>query len=331
MSMPNELKQTKEIGRKEILLSVARAPQSSRVFWGASDGKVYSTDLAAEKPEFQEWTGHTSYVTGVALAGKTLVSGSYDGRLIWRDSESGAVVREGEAHAKWIRKVVASHDGKWVASIADDMVCRVWNAADGKLVHELRGHEAKTPQHFPSMLYACAFSADGTRLATADRVGHIVVWDVAEGKQLAAVETPVMYTWDPKQRIHAIGGPRSVAFSPDGKLLAIGGMGQVGNIDHLEGKARVEIFDWQKGERTHEFPGDQFKGLVERLIFAPSGEWLLGLGGDNGGFGQLFDIPGNRVAKQEKAPTHIHDATLNEAADQIVVAAHNKLLIWQVG
>ncbi|MFO0902775.1 MAG: hypothetical protein U0939_07230 [Pirellulales bacterium] len=330
MTLPQELKLAKEINRKEILLSVVRLPQTGRVFCGASDGKVYSTDIEVEKPEFQEWPGHSSYVTGLALAGKTLVSGSYDGRLIWRDAESGAVIRDGEAHAKWIRKVAASPDGRWVASVADDMVCRVWDAVDGKLVHELRGHAVKTPQHFPSMLYACVFSADSARLATVDRVGHVVVWDAADGKPAATLEVPEMYTWDPKQRIHAIGGPRSVAFSPDGKLLAVGGMGQVGNIDHLEGKARVEILDWQKGERTHEFPGEQFKGLVERLVFSPAGDWLLGAGGDNGGFVQLFDLAGNRVAKQEKSATHIHDAALNEAANQLVVAAHGRLQVWQL-
>lgn len=330
MTLPNDVKQLKELGRKEILLSVARAPQATRVYAGASDGKVYVTDIAAEKPEFQEWTGHSSYVTGVALAGKWLVSGGYDGRMIWRDTDSGQVAREFDAHPRWIRRVTATLDGRLVASVADDMVCRIWDGAEGRLVHELRGHALRTPHHFPSMLYACAFSADGTRIATADRVGHVVVWDTADGKQLASVEVPVMYTWDPKQRIHAIGGPRSLAFSPDARLLAVGGMGQVGNIDHLEGKARVEIFDWQKGERTHEFPGEQFKGLVERLIFGPSGDWLLGVGGDSGGFVQVFDLPGNRVHKQEKAPTHIHDAVLNDAADQLVAAAHHKLLVWQV-
>lgn len=330
MPLPNEVKQTREIGRKEILLSVARAKSSARLYLGASDGQVYVTDGAAEKPEFQAWEGHTSYVTGLALAGTSLVSGSYDGQLIWRDAEAGTVIRQVNAHPRWIRRVAASLDGHWVASVADDMVARLWDAASGQLVQELRGHAPRTPNHFPSMLYACTFSADGSRLATADRVGHVVVWEVPSGRQLAAVEVPVMYTWDPKQRIHSIGGPRSLAFSPDGRLLAVGGMGQVGNIDHLEGKARVEVFDWQKGERTHEFPGDQFKGLVEKLLFSPQGDWLLGVGGDNGGFVQVWDLGGNRVHKQEKAATHIHDAVFNEAADQLVAAAHNRLLFWQI-
>src|SRR5438552_257273 len=86
-----------------------------------------------------------------------------------------------------------------------------------------------------SKVYAVAFSADGYRLATGDKVGHVVVWDVESGKQLTTCEAPGMYTWDPVQRLHSIGGIRSLAFSPDGTRLAVGGMGKVGNIDHLEG------------------------------------------------------------------------------------------------
>jgi hypothetical protein len=330
MALPNECKQTKDLSRKEILLSVVRSSATGRVYAGASDGKIHSVDPAAEKPEFTEWEGHGSYVTGVALAGPSLVSGGYDGRLVWRDAASGMISRSLEAHTRWIRKVVASADGRWIASVADDMVCRVWDAADGKLLHELRGHAVRTPQHFPSMLYACAFSPDGARLATVDRVGHVVVWDAAVGKSLATLEVPGMYTWDAKQRIHAIGGPRSLAFSPDGQSLAVGGMGQVGNIDHLEGKTRVEIFRWEKGERSHEFVGDQFKGLVERLIYHSSGEWLLAFGGDSGGSVQVLDLVGNRVHKQEKASTHLHDAVYDESTGTAVIAAHNRLLVWQI-
>src|SRR5438045_7462082 len=95
------------------------------------------------------------------------------------------------------------------------------------------------------------------------------------GNKLAAVEAPTLYTWDPRQRRHSIGGVRSVAFSPDGRLLAAGGTGQINNIDHLEANDRIEIFDWQSGKRTHELVGDKFKGLAESLQFHPNGEWLI--------------------------------------------------------
>ena len=72
----------------------------------------------------------------------------------------------------------------------------------------------------------------------------------------------------------------SLAFSPDGKTLAVGGIGKIGNIDHLEGSPGVEVFDWQTGKRVRtSIEDDQFKGIVNRLEFAPDGAWLLAAGG----------------------------------------------------
>ena len=327
---PDTLKLVKDFPSRGILFSIARVPGGSRAFLGSSDFKVYDIDLAEAKPEPKELGGHTSYVTGVALAGPTVVSGGYDGRLLWWDVEKRAQVRAVDAHTKWIRRVVASPDRKTIASVADDMVCRLWDAESGKMLRELRGHKEKTPNDFPSMLYACAFSPDGKQLATGDKVGHVVIWEVDTGKELATLETPVMYTWDPMQRRHSIGGIRSLAFSPDGKLLAVGGMGKVGNIDHLEGKARVEVFDWRKGERTHEFPGDKFNGLVEQLTFHPEGDWLLGAGGAGDGFLLFYNLKDNKVLRQEKVAMHVHAFALSEDGDTISVVGHGKIMIFEM-
>ena len=102
---------------------------------------MYEADFAAAKFEPKELYAHQSYVTGVALAGKLLVSGSYDGKLTWWDTDAGKIVRTVDAHAKWIRKVIASPDGKIVASVADDMICKLWDAASGKMIRELKGHQ----------------------------------------------------------------------------------------------------------------------------------------------------------------------------------------------
>lgn len=330
MSDPQNIKVVKELNRPGVLFSLARVAGGSRVFVGASDAKVYDLDVMAEKPEPREMSGHESYVTGTVLAGDQLVTGAYDGRLIWWDTQTHQPVRTVAAHQRWIRKLAATPDGSRVVSVADDMVCRVWDASSGELVHELRGHEEKTPHHFPSMLYTCAVSADGALLATGDRVGHNVVWDLAAGKQIAAVETPTMYTWDPKQRIHSIGGVRSLAFSPDSTHLAIGGIGQIGNIDHLGGPARLEVFDWRKNERTHEFSDDKIKGLNERLVFHPENKWLLAAGGDHAGFYQFFDLAAGKSIKQDKAPMHVHDLVLDAAAGEIYAVGHGKIVVWQM-
>jgi WD40 repeat protein len=327
---PDKLKLVKDHSGRGIYFAVARVPGSNRFFLGSSDFKVYDLDLADAKPEPKELGGHGSYVTGVVLAGKHLVSGSYDGRLIWWDTEKREQVRAVDAHAKWIRRVVATPDGKVIASVADDMVCRLWDAESGQKIHELRGHKEQTPHHYPSMLQSCTISADSKYVATGDKVGHVIVWEIATGKEVATLEAPVMYTWDPTQRRHSIGGIRALAFAPAGNLLAVGGMGKVGNIDHLEGKARVEVFDWQKGERTYEFPGDKFNGLVEQLAFHPEGAWLLGAGGAGDGFLLFFNLQDKKVLRQEKVGMHVHGFVLNESADTIYAVGHGKLAIFEM-
>lgn len=330
MPDPTKLKVAKSIDRPGVCFGMARVAGSTLLYYGSSDARVYGLDVMAEKPEAVEFAGqHEGYVMGVALAGTFLVSGAYDGKLVWWETATRNVIRSVPAHTKWIRAVTASPDGKLIASVADDMQCKLWNAETGELVHTLSGHELQTPQHYPSMLFCCAFSNDGTLLATADKVGHVVIWDVAAGKQLAAVEAPTMYTWDPRQRRHSIGGVRSVAFSPDNRLLAVGGTGQINNIDHLEALARLEVFDWKENKRTHEFPGDKFKGLVEALVWHPQGEWLAAAGGDHGGFVKFFDITNNKLLHHDEAPMHIYSLSLGESLDTLYASGHGKLAVLE--
>ena len=328
---PDSLAKVKDFGLPAVAFGVARLPDTDRVFFGSSDFKVREADLSAAKFEPKELYAHDSYVTTVGLAGQTLISGGYDGKLKWWDTEKRTAIRTTDAHAKWIRQLRVSPDGKLAVSVADDMLAKVWDIQSGQLVRELKGHAAKTPHHFVSMLYACAFSDDGKHIATADKAGKVLIWETATGNQVGTFEAPVMYTWDSKQRLHSIGGIRSVAFSPDGKRLAVGGMGKVGNIDHLEGKARVEVFDWRAGKQVAEFESDKFKGLVNQLRWAPDGTWLVGAGGAGEGCVLFFDPTAKKVLKQEKAPMHVHDMVLNEKADSLLLAGHNKLVLYKLG
>lgn len=320
----------KTVARPEIVFAMARVPGSRRVIFGGSDFHVYDADLSAEKPNPRAMGAHESYVTSLARAGRWAVSGGYDGRLNWWDLPWGDRVRSVEAHSRWIRDVAASPDGAIVASVADDMACRLWDASTGTLIRELHGHEAMTPHGYPSMLFACAFDPDGRFLATADKVGHIVVWEVATGRPAASLEAPVMYTWDPVQRRHSIGGIRALAFAPDGASLAVGGIGKIGNIDHLEGPARVEVFDWRKGERTRSFTAEMPKGIVERLAYHPDGDRILAVGGANDGFLLLLDLESQAIRAQAKAPTHVHDADFGDDPATLFTAAHGSVGIYAI-
>jgi len=323
---PPKFKVSREISREDIFFSLARVAGSERVFLGSSNGSVYALDCAG-KLDPVAMPGHTSYVTGLALAGEQLVSGSYDGQLIWWNAATRETTRKIKGHDRWIRDVKSSPDGKLIASVGDDMVCRLWDAETAKLKHELRGHEPMTPTQFTSMLYTCAFSADGHLLATADRVGHIVVWDVTEAKSIATVEAPELYTWDGKQRIRSIGGVRSLAFSPDAKLLAAGGIDRVGNVDGLSAKARVDIFEWQDKKHIASLKMEK-NGLIEFLAFHPKGDWLLAAGGEGKGLLAFIDPAGKKIIVENEAPMHIHKIALDEDCRRLFAAGHKKFALF---
>jgi WD40 repeat protein len=327
---PQKLKMVKDLGRPEICFSIARVPNTNRLFYGASDGKVYHVDFGAEKLEPQAMDGHSSYVTGVALAGSNLISGSYDGSLIWWNPETRQVIKKiDNAHAKWIRNLVATPDGKYVISVADDMLAKVWNASTYELVHTLADHQALTPHHYPSMLYACNTTADSSLLVTGDKVGHVVIWELATGKKLGSIEAPGLYTWDPSQRRHSIGGIRSVAFSHDNKLVAAGGIGLIGNVDHLDGPSRLEVYDWKENKKVYETEDSKFKGLIERIAFDPQGQWIVAAGGDHSGFINFYTPADGKIIKQEKYGTHIHSFVVNEGNDTLFLAGHGKIARWE--
>jgi WD40 repeat protein len=327
-SQPRNLRTVREIARRDILLSVARVPKTGRLIVASSDGKVHEVDASQTSGATRELANHGRYVTSVRLAGQTVISGGYDGRLIWWDLERAREVRNVEAHTRWIRQLALSADGTKLASVGDDMVGRLWNVATGERVHELRGHAIRTPQGFSSMLYCCAFSADGRHLATGDRVGHIKIWEVANGREVAAVDAPALYTWDGVQRIRSIGGVHALAFSPDGAHLAVGGVGQIGNVDALQGPSRVEIFNWSRRERVLEFTGQN--GIVNRLIYQPQGEWLCAIGGGSNGLVMFYNPTGRSMIHQGNVPMHVHDAAFDEDFTTLYAVGHNKIAVLEL-
>ncbi len=172
------------------------------------------------------------YVKSLALSpdGKLIAAGHYQA-LTLIDPAAWAVKRNVGSHTGYVTGVAFSPDGKLVASACEDGQARIWNVADGKMVHVL-GRESSMP------MLAIAFSPDGKRLATAagdeSRVtltGEVKVWDAATGKEL----------WSFHNHHQAATG---VAFSPDGKWLASTGFDK-----------RVILYDLSRGKATSFFDG----------------------------------------------------------------------------
>ncbi len=326
---PRNLRNVREINRSGIHFSLARVPNTSRILVANSENKVVELDASVANPTPRELADHGRYVTCVRLAGNTVISGGYDNRLIWWDLQANRQIRTNDTHTRQLRQLAVSPDGTKLASVADDMVCKLWNIADGTLIRDLRGHEERTPTHFTSMLYCCAFSNDGTKLATGDRVGRVCIWNVANGERLSTVEVPSLYTWDATQRIRSIGGIRSLAFSPDGTQIAVGGVGQIGNVDGLSGPSRVEVHDWARRTRVHEFQGTQ-QGLFNKLVWHPQNQWLCAIGGGGNGFIAFHDMRNRTMIHQMNLPMHVHDSTFSEDWTTLYHVGHQKIVVQEM-
>lgn len=323
------LKATNEWPGQEIIFCLAVDPNRHRLWFGCSDAAVYYLPLNEEKAERVnlEGEGHSSYVTGAVLDGQKLITSGYDKKLVWWDTESGQQIKAITAHDSWIRRIALTPDHR-VISVGDDMQCRVWDAANGETLGSFTDHEKMTPHHYPSMLYALDISSDGSCIATGDRVGHIAIWNSQTLEKTAELETPEMYTWDPKQRRHSIGGIRSLAFSPDKTKLAVGGMGKVGNIDHLDGPSRIEVFDINSGERIQMMEDSKNKGLVEQMQWSPDGKQLLSVGGNHKGFISVHEVETGEQSHIVEHSGHIHAFSTDFENQVIITAAHQRLARW---
>jgi WD40 repeat protein len=98
-----------------------------------------------------------------------------------------------------------SPDGKYLANAGVDRVVYLWETTNWKLTRKLSGHE--------DMISSLDFSNDGRMLATGgfSEVSNrspvkVILWDLGSGKSIRTVTAPMR-----------VG---SVAFAPDGKLLA---------------------------------------------------------------------------------------------------------------
>lgn len=314
-------------------LSVVHEPKSDRLWLGHIDFGIYTVDFTADKPSAERvLTGHTSYVSSLALLGDTLVSASWDRTLRWWDIRERKSIRSVDAHQAWVRQIAVDPKGLLLASVSDDMTCSLWEATTGKPLHTLSGFEKRLPRYdYPNKLYACALTPDGKHVAAADELCRVIVWETATGREAARFEAADFFKADWDRNNHPYGGIRRLAFSPDGKKLAIAGMAN-SDVAIINGKGLVEMFDWQKGEKTYELKLND-NAQYECLAFHPAGEWLLaavgGTPGDPTAKIVFLDPAKPHVLKDTLATMPTYAFALSEDASTLYTAGRNKVLKWE--
>jgi WD40 repeat protein len=202
--------------------------------------------------------GKTPYVLQVprppltALAGGPILATAGTDRSVHLWS-----LPDGQSLPPWpqpapVRALSLSPDGKRLAAAGEDAAVRLWDLVGGKPIGQLTGHA--------DWVLALAWSPDGKVLASGGYDAFVRLWDVASGKKLRDLPTqpPSPPNTPPATKNTVL----ALAFTPDGKHLAVGGT-----------DAQIHLVNTADGKVGRSLSGHD--GSVTALAFHPGGMLLV--------------------------------------------------------
>ena len=160
---------------------------------------------APAKPELIVQTGHFGDVVVVKYSpnGSFIASGSEDNTVKLWDVTTGKVVRTLVAHRGYITALDFNASGDMLVTASKDNTIRIWDVRKGTEVRSLPGHSFYAS--------AVAFSPTNNIIASCSIDKTVKLWDIRIGKEI-----PIPITGLTKPQ-------NTLAFSPDGQTLAVGG------------------------------------------------------------------------------------------------------------
>ncbi|MBN2269054.1 MAG: protein kinase [Sedimentisphaerales bacterium] len=183
---------------------LAFSPDGGHIASAGQDKTIRIWD-ASTGVELMQLSGHKDWTVSIAYSpdGTRIVSGGRDGTIKLWNAETGAelITFSGHEGAGSAWQVAFSPDGKRIVSCCD--VIKVWDAETGGILMTLSEPAERV-----------LLSPDGKRLFSNSLHGDISVWDSATGGELMTLEVP-------------IDGTYSSALSPDGRTIAVGGIGGI--------------------------------------------------------------------------------------------------------
>jgi hypothetical protein len=280
-------------GNHEILLHKADGTGIAARLAGRAEriqALVYSKDgkmlvavggSPARFGEIQFWdVAHNKLLRSIKLGSDTLLSAAFspddkylavgcpDKTVRIFDTATGEAIKKMENHEDWVFGTVFSVDGKRLVSVSRDHFVKLSEVASGSFLENLNLLTKATFGGHGELYCVVAAGSDRTpRMYTMHRPRAMKIDD----DSCLLREFPVQ------------AGPVQCArFSPDGTLVAVGGMGDEINIYRAENAEKVTTL---KGH----------KGGIYALDFHPSGTQISASGFD--GIVRIYELKSNSLLK----------------------------------
>jgi WD40 repeat protein len=254
-------------------------------------------------------SGHQEPVWTMAWScdSTTLASGSYDQTLRLWHRETGQCRHVLKGYTNWMRCIAWNPDGTVLANSSTDRTIKIWDVETGRCRSTLTGHEgwvlsvAWRPTMTPFGEVAL-----GNLLATSSVDGTIKLWNANTGECVRTLLGHISWVW-------------SVAWSPDGQLLASGG---------TTNDLTVRLWNPLTGECLKQLSGHQ--NWIWWVVWSPDGKTLASAGNDQ--MIKLWDVQTGECMNTLSDPpfTGLGVAWSPDSQRLAIASADCSIQIWEV-
>ncbi|HEY1409729.1 MAG TPA: WD40 repeat domain-containing protein, partial [Promineifilum sp.] len=203
-----------------------------------------------------------------------------------------------------VYRVAYSPDGTRLAGVGADNVIRIWDAVTGETILAWTGHGEGVSGGFYEGTLDVAYSPDGTRIATAGADGMAKVWDAATGEELLTLAG------------HS-DGLHSIAYSPDGRLIA---------TSSDEQDTTVKVWEAQTGVEIYSLSGHTARAWG--LAFSPDASRLVTSG--FGGIVKVWDMgTGEELYTLPNQSTSVLDIAFTPDGQHFITTGGSGTRVWR--
>lgn len=277
-----------------------------RLVGGSIDGRIRIWDDSGRQQAVLRDPPRTMAYAAISRDGKRVLTSAEDGHLRLWDGRTGTEIRTlTAAPSGFFNYLRFSDDGAWALAISSDNVVHVWDADQGEVHVELRGHTASviSAEFTPDSQMVLTRGGDGARL-----------WQLGSDTELALLRT------------HG-GGISSAALMPGGKRVlsvSIDGPSRgTARLWDITDVSRLATLDARRGPDRNPIPVDAAVLSADGTrILAANRDGTLRLHAADGAPLEVLRGPGGQVSVAALSP---------DGSRALTGFSDGRALLWTLG